>query len=68
MWSSVDETVNRPFKTEAGWSSLVARQAHNLKVKGSNPFPASNFSGLVGTEDKTDLKSVERNLIWVQVP
>ena len=24
----------------AGWSSLVARQAHNLKVAGSNPVPA----------------------------
>jgi hypothetical protein len=24
----------------AGWSSLVARQAHNLKVAGSNPAPA----------------------------
>ena len=25
----------------AGWSSLVARRAHNPKVKGSNPFPAT---------------------------
>ena len=25
----------------AGWSSLVARQAHNLKVEGSNPSPAT---------------------------
>src|SRR5690349_10544190 len=25
----------------AGWSSLVARQAHNLKVIGSNPIPAT---------------------------
>ena len=24
------------------WSSLVARQAHNLKVGGSNPSPATN--------------------------
>ena len=24
-----------------GWSSLVARQAHNLKVVGSNPTPAT---------------------------
>lgn len=23
----------------AGWSSLVAREAHNLKVTGSNPVP-----------------------------
>ena len=27
----------------AGWSSLVARQAHNLKVLGSNPSPATNY-------------------------
>ena len=27
----------------AGWSSLVARQAHNLKVAGSNPAPAPNI-------------------------
>ena len=28
---------------DAGWSSLVAREAHNLEVVGSNPAPA-NFS------------------------
>ena len=27
----------------AGWSSPVARQAHNLKVGGSNPPPATNM-------------------------
>ena len=27
---------------DAGWSSPVARQAHNLKVVGSNPTPATN--------------------------
>ena len=26
----------------AGWSSPVARQAHNLKVVGSNPAPATS--------------------------
>ena len=26
----------------AGWSSLVARRAHNPKVAGSNPAPATN--------------------------
>ena len=25
----------------AGWSSLVARRAHNPKVRGSNPLPAT---------------------------
>ena len=28
--------------TVAGWSSPVARQAHNLKVTGSNPVPATS--------------------------
>ena len=26
----------------AGWSSLAARRAHNPKVEGSNPSPATN--------------------------
>jgi hypothetical protein len=30
------------FLFGAGWSSPVARQAHNLKVAGSNPAPATN--------------------------
>ena len=29
---------------DAGWSSPVARQAHNLKVTGSNPVPATTDS------------------------
>ena len=33
--------ILRSYQT-AGWSSLVARQAHNLKVIGSNPVPATN--------------------------
>ena len=28
----------------AGWSSLVARRAHNPKVVGSNPAPATNLN------------------------
>src|SRR5687768_15793776 len=28
----------------AGWSSPVARQAHNLKVVGSNPTPATTIT------------------------
>ncbi len=28
---------------DAGWSSPVARQAHNLKVTGSNPVPATKL-------------------------
>ena len=29
----------------AGWSSPVAREAHNLEVAGSNPVPATCFDG-----------------------
>src|SRR5476651_2754910 len=35
----IDENV---LGFAAGWSSPVARQAHNLKVVGSNPAPATN--------------------------
>ena len=31
----------RPFYFIAGWSSLEARRAHNPKVIGSNPVPAT---------------------------
>ena len=34
----------RTTKLSAGWSSPVARQAHNLKVIGSNPIPATKLS------------------------
>ena len=30
-----------PFNIIAGWSSLEARRAHNPKVIGSNPIPAT---------------------------
>jgi hypothetical protein len=34
----------RRLSIGAGWSSPVARQAHNLKVVGSNPTPATKLS------------------------
>ncbi len=38
---SLTASVERARVLLAGWSSLVARQAHNLKVVGSNPTPAT---------------------------
>ncbi len=37
--------IRPPFEGTrfAGWSSPVARQAHNLKVTGSNPVPATSL-------------------------
>ncbi len=49
MTSSVDLLILTPYNVTsltpivAGWSSLVARRAHNPKVVGSNPAPATNF-------------------------
>ena len=37
----VSNGLNNAFLFGAGWSSPVARQAHNLKVTGSNPVPAT---------------------------
>src|ERR1017187_3341374 len=39
-----DGTPRGCYDRNAGWSSLVARWAHNPKVGGSNPPPATKFS------------------------
>ncbi len=36
---ALEDAVFRAF--DAGWSSPVAREAHNLEVTGSNPVPAT---------------------------
>ncbi len=36
------EQEEHPY-ISAGWSSQVAREAHNLEVAGSNPVPATCF-------------------------
>src|ERR1700726_2208792 len=38
------------YDENAGWSSLVARWAHNPKVGGSNPPPATNL--IIGLQAK----------------
>ena len=38
----ISNTSSFTYRLAAGWSSPVARQAHNLKVAGSNPAPAPN--------------------------
>src|SRR5271154_3165961 len=38
----IDDVVTIVYDRNAGWSSLVARWAHNPKVGGSNPPPATN--------------------------
>jgi hypothetical protein len=45
------------FLIIAGWSSLVARRAHNPKVVGSNPAPAIDFDLSKSTIKKLKLWS-----------
>ena len=40
----IDDIRVLRYDRSAGWSSLVARWAHNPKVEGSNPSPATNLS------------------------
>ena len=49
-----------PRENGAGWSSPVARQAHNLKVTGSNPVPATK-----NTNDIRYLQSAPRGGVCV---
>src|SRR5262249_49780755 len=44
---SIPSWTVRHFFGDAGWSSPVARQAHNLKVVGSNPTPATNLTNCI---------------------
>jgi hypothetical protein len=41
MFDSYATALYSPPHSDAGWSSLVARRAHNPKVVGSNPAPAT---------------------------
>ena len=45
------------FHIIAGWSSLVARRAHNPKVVGSNPAPAIDF-------DFSKSPNKKLNMVW----
>jgi hypothetical protein len=42
MWVRLQKSGKSRSIYSAGWSSLVARRAHNPKVVGSNPTPATN--------------------------
>ena len=48
--------------SDAGWSSLVARRAHNPKVVGSNPAPATKFPFRVSSVCLLNLFSLKFSL------
>ena len=48
--------------SDAGWSSLVARRAHNPKVVGSNPAPATEFPFRVSSVCLLNLFSLKFSL------
>jgi hypothetical protein len=52
---TTDNTPSGVHAFGAGWSSPVARQAHNLKVAGSNPAPATNARTYEDTHKPTDI-------------
>jgi hypothetical protein len=49
----------------AGWSSPVARQAHNLKVIGSNPIPATKLTAGHSASLKAALPGGFRVSAWM---
>ena len=51
-----------------GWSSPVARQAHNLEVAGSNPAPATNFAVCSLTDLAGRMRRVIVNITPPQIP
>jgi hypothetical protein len=41
-WFAIVSPLDATYvESDAGWSSLAARRAHNPKVTGSNPVPAT---------------------------
>ena len=63
------------YTYSAGWSSLVARRAHNPKVVGSNPAPATkiksltceNGQGFFIAGEFSDRKSLPLRPFWAQI-
>jgi hypothetical protein len=53
-----------PAENDAGWSSQVARWAHNPKVAGSNPVPATKFDRFGFTVG--DVAQLAERLICIQ--
>ncbi len=64
------DTARRPTAAgqDAGWSSPVARQAHNLKAAGSNPAPATNLNCEASAEAAASLDPDPKASIAASAP
>ena len=49
------------YHQNAGWSSLVARWAHNPKVGGSNPPPATN--GIIELRTNVEVMQLSKTVL-----
>src|SRR5665213_254268 len=56
------------YHNVAGWSSLVARWAHNPKVEGSNPSPATKFRDILSGWFGLFSLAVEANSTNIRAP
>src|SRR5580698_3850241 len=52
-----DQASSLRYDSPAGWSSLVARWAHNPKVEGSNPSPATKKIHLLSVLASLQMRS-----------
>ena len=66
-WSTPRSGVYTAFFA-AGWSSLVARRAHNPKVGGSNPPPATQKSAVQSRSDGPALLLPDQGIPATRVP
>ena len=51
IWS-LSISAHKITSTDAGWSSSVARWAHNPEVVGSNPAPATSNNSTKGSSQR----------------
>ena len=61
-WGAFDPLVIDCYHNGAGWSSLVARWAHNPKVGGSNPPPAT----ITGQRSRSQLIENRRPILFLR--
>ena len=57
-------SFNYDVLRNAGWSSLVARRAHNPKVVGSNPTPATREIAGQGRCESTGPSVSPKSIPW----